>query len=631
MRETGSLSALWLAHAWWLRVLLFASLLLVLQVIAYQAAVAGNGALLLLFMVLWVPLTSVLFWRARVRRGVLLRAYLHRHAFWRDRLRGGVVMLLVQAVLAVPLAAVLLVVISQSMDGRIWRLLFIALPAWLAMEWLVKRHLAVQLNPRVLAYVAGSLVLYVLSAVLVMLWALLALHAEFVDLSPFSVVQAWQWGTSQAVGESSWLVTLAGWWGGVDGVRLWLVQQVAASDAGSFMTALAWLLALLQGALFIVPVLILFHGGAVVVDRLLTVMPTPLPRIGPAAIATVMVLSWSVWAANPFAWLRGDRVTIDVAQQRFTVPVSALDDILASNADWLAGQRQVLFVEMYGRAEQELGDIFEWARGRVPGYLDWHFSMSGNVSRTSMGLMAALSGDESAIAASIQEKLFPADQWNRQREHFDRQMQHAYTEGLQQLHQALFEDLATRMSPWRAHPHHRVEDAEVIRLNSGTVPLPDLMRTDVAMRQSAASLAVGGAAMLSLGHAMRRAATARATAQTSARVSARAGARAAGGASAVTAGTVCAPGGVTSLVCALGAFAVTTVTAEYLIVKTDEALHRARLEQDLLLALGRLEGETLAAFSDGMLVALKQDVASFHHHTLARIRPIDQISPPDRG
>ena len=98
----------------------------VLKLIGYLAVIASDTVVALLLLLLWIPIAALLLWRARRRRAVILGGCLSPSSPWHQHLRGGFVMAAVQSAAALPLAIVLLAVISQPQGTLFWALLLIS-------------------------------------------------------------------------------------------------------------------------------------------------------------------------------------------------------------------------------------------------------------------------------------------------------------------------------------------------------------------------------------------------------------------------------------------------------------------------------------------------------------------------
>ena len=220
----------------------------VLKLIGYLAVIASDTGVALLLLLLWIPMAVLLLWRARRRRAVILGGCLIPSSPWHQHLRGGFVMAAVQSAAALPLAIVLLAVISQPQGTLFWALLLISGPLWWWLLSLWRSRLSSQLNSNFLQYVAALMSLRTAGVVLVLLWVLSSLWTPVPDVSALTLFQAARLGMTDAQADSQALLFVAGIWHGLSYVHLWLVQTLTAGAPSSLLALLAWLLLLLQGA-----------------------------------------------------------------------------------------------------------------------------------------------------------------------------------------------------------------------------------------------------------------------------------------------------------------------------------------------------------------------------------------------
>ncbi|MFN3713413.1 MAG: hypothetical protein ACK4SX_07135 [Alcanivoracaceae bacterium] len=606
-------------------------LVAVLKLFGYLAVVASDLGVTVLWLLLWVPLLAVLFWRARRRRAVALSAYLTEHSRWRHRLRGGLVMAAIQAAAALPLSILLLAVISQPQAPAFWWLMLFAVPLWLCCWQLSLRLLRADVSVLLLSHAAGVLAVRMAGVILVLLWLLVSLWLPVADVSSMTLFQAARLGMAEAAGESQALVAPAAIWHGFSYVHLWLVQTLTTPS--SLLSLLAWMLLLVQGACFVWPLLLLMQGVSVLCNRQPapvsaadgSASPGPLasPSLAAATAVAVLLMSWVVLTPRPFGWLVGEPQVIQLGGSRYALPADRLDQILRDNADWLDGDLAVRFVALQRLTDRELDRLFADARARVPGYADWHYSLSGGMTRTAFGLMEYFSADNERAVRMLSERLFPAALWQRKLQVFEQQVEGAYDNQLAFLHDDMLADLQRRLAGWEAHPHLRVDAEAVINLDRIGVGLGGSpLQSDLALRQSGVSMALGaGAAAFSLTHSVRAAAQSRATAQGAAR----AGARLASRGSAAGGATFCAASGPLVLGCAVAVFTGVTLASEYAILKADELLSRQQLEADLLASVEALQDAVGEEYLQRMLAAFRQDADHLHGGIVATLRPVDRL------
>jgi len=628
------------------RLLVLSLLLLALKLISYLSVIASDGLLFFLFLALWLPLAGLMFWRARLRRAVALAVYVDGASSLQRWWRGGPVMFCIQALWMLPMAVVLLVVLSQSGGSGFWFAVLLAIPGWLLLSPAVRWLLAGNVHGRWIDYGANWVTAYVLAGLLMLCWSLVALWSPVADMSVLSAFQAYRMGASGALGESEALRSVAAFWGGLDGIRLWLLQQFTAGLSGPWTRLAAWGLLLLQQALFIWPLVLLLQAASVLADRSL-----PLPTVGFSAyrwakgLSVVMpalvfvMLCWTLVASNPWGWLRAERVLVQVDQQRYEVPSATLATILERESEWLEGAQQARFVMLQQQAEARLQRLFERAKRRIPSYADWHYSMGGKMSRTALGVMEFFSGEDDRVMTLVSEKLFPEQAWDLSLRQFQSAMMTEYDLQLANAGRDLVTELERQLAPWRSHPHAPTPRQPATNVNQLVgVHLGGVMDVDIAVRQTGLSLAAGaGVAAFSLTTSVQRAVQARAATQGAASAAARGGARVAGRGGSAGAVALCSPAalaGPAVLACGGAVFIATTLAAEYAILKADEAWSREDMEAGIAASLDAMRDEVTAAYTEYLLAAFRADVDAMNQRVFASIRPIDQVravAPGARG
>src|SRR5690554_6291044 len=102
-----------------------------LYLLSYFSVIAGDAGVIVLFTGLSIALASVLFIRARLKRAFVVAAALNESTPVRPFVKGGVLLFTVQLLFAVPMAASLLIVLSQGFSVHAWLALLTVLLLWL--------------------------------------------------------------------------------------------------------------------------------------------------------------------------------------------------------------------------------------------------------------------------------------------------------------------------------------------------------------------------------------------------------------------------------------------------------------------------------------------------------------------
>jgi hypothetical protein len=90
----------------------------------------SDGQVLISWVLLWLPLLVLLFWRRRMARRAWLRVYLREGSPWSARLRGGIPMLLGETLASGALAMALLISLARGIPSSTWIVLVLFVPVW---------------------------------------------------------------------------------------------------------------------------------------------------------------------------------------------------------------------------------------------------------------------------------------------------------------------------------------------------------------------------------------------------------------------------------------------------------------------------------------------------------------------
>ncbi|MCC1497662.1 hypothetical protein [Alcanivorax sp. 1008] len=623
------------------RLIVPASLLVLLvaalKLIGYVAVIASDTGVALLLLLLWIPLAVLMMWRARRRRAVILAGCLAESSAWGHRLRGGIVMAVVQAAVALPVAIVLLAVISQPQSAGFWVLLLVSGPLWWLLMLLWQSLLAAQLSSRFLHYAAALVSLRFAGALLVSLWLLQSLWTPVLDVSELTLFQAARLGMTEAVAESQLLLLVAGIWHGFSYLYLWLVQTLTAGAPSSLLALLAWLLLLLQGACFVWPLLMWMQGVGLMFGRLLssTVVgqgdqrpaQTASPVLPWLALMLAALLSWSILVPQPWSWLTGQSQVIQLGGSYYVLPEDRLEQILRDNADWLDEDMAGRLVALQTLADEQLDSLFSEARAQVPAYANWHYSLSGGMTRSLVAMMDYFTEDNERAVSMLSERLFPPRLWQQKLTRFEDSMAEEHRRQVALLYDDMLADLQRRLSGWEAHPHFPRDQLELIDLDVLSDSLRGApLQQNQALGQAGVSVVAGaGAAAFSLSQSLRSVAQSRAAAQGAAR----AGARVASRSSATGGAVLCAASGPMALGCAVVVFTGVTLASEYAILKADEFFSRQQLEADLLVSIDALQQALSDAYQQQLLAALRQDSEELHGRLLGKFQPVQRFRAVD--
>jgi hypothetical protein len=203
----------------------------------------------------WAALTALiatgLFRRARIRRAAFLAVYIRPASPLARRLRGGWPMAARQVLLAAGLALVLAVAVIRLDERQAWVVLVAAVPVLVSVQRLLRRLLASHVDGAYLPELEWRLALPAVGALLLAARALRAFYRSYPDLGAVSRERAVWYFVDQERARSEWTQVALQAAAAMDGLRLWLAQQLMPQPAASLAQAVGWLAVLAEEALFV--------------------------------------------------------------------------------------------------------------------------------------------------------------------------------------------------------------------------------------------------------------------------------------------------------------------------------------------------------------------------------------------
>ncbi|WP_198411196.1 hypothetical protein [Marinimicrobium alkaliphilum] len=338
------------------------------------------------------------------------------------------------------------------------------------------------------------------------------------------------------------------------------------------------------------------------------------------------LLFWEGLGRGPVSWLFPPMIQVTLDGQNYRVPEAELQRILqdnpANHPDFIEQQLAALDEELAG----SINALYDAAQARIPDYLDWHYSVRGNVTRATLWGVSRLGiGERDYPDAVYRERLLGGDDhWEQQVAGLVDQVEEGYRAVARDYASESRHWIETQLAPFRQDAPDT--DASVtLDLNRALLFEGDMFEFQAAAHRAFVS---GGASFLvSAGVAQRlmaaratRAAAVRVGAAGASRTAARAGSRGIGAAAA----TPCLATGPAAAVCVGTVFVATIAITEVALIYADEVLNRDEYEQALLAELQRLRKQTLAQAAEAS-AAVRVAHAQVPEEFERRIRPVDLL------
>jgi len=230
----------------------------------------SDSLLIAAWIIISTPIAAGLYWRRRLRRRVLLSAYLRSGRPLARWLRGGWLLAARQAGAGLLLGGLLLIALLRIEDTRVWYVLLAGGLLLVLVQAAARPVLRTESNPAYLAEVVSKLSLPLTGTLLVGALLLLAIYRSYPDFSGVSLERAvWHLVDQQQArsGIARSLLELAA---AKDALRLWLGQQLMPQPGISLAQLAGWLVLLAEEVLFAWSYLLLCNGlllGAEADDR----------------------------------------------------------------------------------------------------------------------------------------------------------------------------------------------------------------------------------------------------------------------------------------------------------------------------------------------------------------------------
>ena len=325
-----------------------------------------------------------------------------------------------------------------------------------------------------------------------------------------------------------------------------------------------------------------------------------------AVTVLMAVLLWTLAAEDAWRWLLPSRVGVQIEDQVYLVPERRLERLSRTQPSWLSTAEQ----QGVGRLEQilhhELDLLFTQVHGRVPGFADWYYSLTG----TGVRLWSAMPWSDH----NISERLFPEAEWGEQLDRLDEDVREMYGAEIVGMQARWLDWLADELAPYRRDRSLPAEQE--------TIDVTANLRAELAQRFDGTGLAIALGTGTVAGTLVSRQAIARVNARAAA---ARASARLAGRSTATGSSAVCGATGPIALGCAALVFTGITLGTEWVILKGDEALNRPELEEALHSSIDALRLELMEEYNDQLLAALHENIRDLTESMQASVRPIDSL------
>ncbi|HEX5418359.1 MAG TPA: hypothetical protein VFY39_00030 [Gammaproteobacteria bacterium] len=307
-------------------------------------------------------------------------------------------------------------------------------------------------------------------------------------------------------------------------------------------------------------------------------------------------LLWSVTHVTQRGWHAPAAVPVELAGEHYRLDASELHWLEAfSRQHFAEGERESREIAA-AEIDRRLDTMFAGAKQRLPEFVDWYYSLSGEYARMGMAALSAVSlAPADYVVRKVSSTLFPEDVWGDEFARLQNETEARLQAHESKVRASWLSEAARHLSAYRVPaplPGDRAAAGPVVDLDGLMPTIAARERASFDARLTLSTIAAGGAGA---GPALWRTMAARtaeegagraAAERLAVRGAARIGSAAAGGAA------VCSPSGPFALGCAVVAGTAAWVGTDWALLKIDAHLHRDEL-------LKGLEG-SLKELHDGM-------------------------------
>jgi hypothetical protein len=340
-----------------------------------------------------------------------------------------------------------------------------------------------------------------------------------------------------------------------------------------------------------------------------------------AVVVAMAALLWTLAAQDPWGWLLPGRVGIEIDRQVYLVPERHLTRLSQSRPEWLSDAEAQALARMEQGVNRELDRLFDRVHGRVPGFVDWYYSMTGVTLRLIAAIPNPFRGNGTdVLTGAVTEHLFPTEAWQGELAALDRAVADLYGRELVALEDRWLAWLARELAPYRRD--------EPLPPGQATIDFNQRVQAHAADIFEADRVGIQAAAGLGAGSLLARGAIARLNARVA---SARAAARLGGRGTAATGAAACGVSGPLAIGCGVVVFTGITLGTEWALLRADEALNRGALEQAMHQGVDALRVSMMESYGQELLGGLETDLGTLAAGVQGSLRPIDRMRGPDAG
>lgn len=251
----------------WMPLLVFWLALLSLLTLQWLLPFFPNWGVLLATVLISLPIGVFQFEFGVRRRQAFLGAVLVEHSMLRKVLLGRPWLVIKSLGTSLLLSLVLIAALANIQPLYTWLVLMVWAPVWVVIFPILNGLMGDQVRRIHQTFFTMSIIGQLSVLILVTMLLLISLNISTRDLRGVTFSEALTQATIVSSSfQSVWLSHLADAWAIVDTIRFWVAQNVSFGEIDTSLTVVAWVLALIQKALVVFPVLALFqalHTGLV--------------------------------------------------------------------------------------------------------------------------------------------------------------------------------------------------------------------------------------------------------------------------------------------------------------------------------------------------------------------------------
>lgn len=623
-------------HSLALQLLYMSVAVTVMYGISYLAVAGGRLVIVGCLFALWIPIATMLFWQARNRRRLVALVHFKDDSPWKKRLEGGIFMFSLRLIVTLPTAICLLVTLCQGIGITGWVGLAICAVAWIFLQAWLERKADANLRDYARLYFVYRITFGIAVFLFLVGVSVAGFWQSVPNLDALSMVQAYEYGRSQALGQGVVLHYLTGLWAGLSGLHYWFAEQLSQQGGSFYLRFAIWALVLIKSAFYVVPAMLMVRGASIICEAATeeTIISAQSQKKSYslyrwAAVPAVVVLAAILWDSavpTPWSWVTGKNLVLNVQGKSYQLSESQFDSLLDKEIQHLTRKQKSYVNIITSHLNNRIDTVFDKAVNRVPEYADWYYSLLGQGARLWVGTKNIFSDEDEVVKW---KKLFPNGGLKGRVKQLSDYLISSYQDAQNGMQADFVTGILKKLQPFQRNPHRKDSDKAVSLHVSDIYANYSIKAMDNHSIVRAAGSAAGSAIITKgIIKVTRNVVTEKAKKFIERRAVA-AGTRFAARAipRSLTAAAACstfAPG-IGTVVCGGVTFVILTVGIDYVSLKVSEYANKNDLQKELVSQLNNIRRNIKKQYKE-KLVSMLGNMSDLKQQVIAEVQPASYVA-----